>query len=53
MHAAGIISQLWPCKHIKDCLLRVTSEFEGKTSEEIMLHRERKYLDIGKKFIEN
>jgi acetyl-CoA carboxylase carboxyl transferase subunit alpha len=41
------------CKHIKDCLLRITSEFEGKTSEEIMLHRERKYLDIGKKFIEN
>ena len=41
------------CQHIKDCLLRVTSEFEGKTSEEIMLHREKKYLDIGKKFIDN
>ena len=41
------------CQHIKNCLLRLTTEFEGKTSEEIMLHRERKYLDIGKKFIEN
>ena len=41
------------CQYIKDCLLRVTSEFESKTSEEIMLHREKKYLDIGKKFIEN
>ena len=41
------------CKHIKDCLLRISSEFEGRTSEEIILHREKKYLNIGKKFIEN
>ncbi len=41
------------CKHIKDCLLRISSEFEGRTSEEILLHREKKYLNIGKKFIEN
>tara|TARA_B100000287_G_C20675002_1_gene794928 strand:- start:76 stop:1032 length:957 start_codon:yes stop_codon:yes gene_type:complete len=41
------------CEHIKDCLLRITSEFENKTSEEIILHREKKYLSIGKKFIEN
>ena len=29
------------CKHIKDCLLRISSEFEGRTSEEIILHREK------------
>ncbi len=41
------------CKHIQDCLLRISNEFEGKTSEEIILHREKKYLNIGQKFLEN
>ena len=41
------------CKHIQDCLLRISNEFVGKTSEEIILHREKKYLNIGQKFLEN
>ncbi len=40
------------CEHIRNCLLRISAEFEGKTSEEIILHREKKYLNIGKKFID-
>ncbi len=41
------------CEHIKECLLRVCSDFEGKSSEEIIAHRESKYLSIGKKFLES
>ncbi len=41
------------CEHIRNCLLRISSEFEGKTSEEIVLHREKKYLNIGRKFIDS
>ena len=40
------------CNLIKECLLRFTNEFEGKTAEEITSHRENKYLSIGKKFLE-
>ena len=28
-------------------------EFESMTAEEIILHREKKYLEIGNKFLEN
>ena len=42
---------------VRDSIIRLKlaemADLEGKTSEEIMLHRERKYLDIGKKIIEN
>ena len=31
----------------------VNKEFEGKTSEEVKIHREKKYLNIGKKFVLN
>jgi|TARA_A100001388_G_scaffold8955_1_gene6370 acetyl-CoA carboxylase carboxyl transferase subunit alpha len=41
------------CNLIKDCLERITEEFENMTPEEIILHREKKYLEIGNKFIEN
>ena len=41
------------CDLIKDCLERITEEFENMTPEEIILHREKKYLEIGNKFIEN
>ena len=41
------------CELIKECLLRFSREFENMTSEEIVSHREKKYLEIGKKFIEN
>ncbi|MEE2695215.1 MAG: acetyl-CoA carboxylase carboxyltransferase subunit alpha [Pseudomonadota bacterium] len=38
------------CELIKECLLRVTKDFESKTIEEIKNQREEKYLNIGKKF---
>jgi len=38
------------CELIKECLLRVTRDFESKTIEEIKNQREEKYLNIGKKF---
>jgi acetyl-CoA carboxylase carboxyl transferase subunit alpha len=41
------------CELIKECLLRFSREFENMTSDEIVLHREKKYLEIGKKFLEN
>jgi len=41
------------CQLIKECLLRFSREFENMTSDEIVLHREKKYLEIGKKFLEN
>ena len=41
------------CDLIKDCLVRITKEFENMTAEEIILHREKKYLEIGNKFLEN
>ena len=41
------------CNLIKDCLIRITKEFENMTAEEIVLHREKKYLAIGNKFLEN
>ncbi len=41
------------CELIKECLLRFSREFENMTSDEIVLHREKKYLQIGKKFLEN
>ncbi|MEC8265252.1 MAG: acetyl-CoA carboxylase carboxyltransferase subunit alpha [Pseudomonadota bacterium] len=41
------------CDLIKDCLVRITKEFENMTPEEIILHREKKYLEIGNKFLEN
>ena len=41
------------CELIKECLLRFSREFENMTPDEIVLHREKKYLEIGKKFLEN
>ena len=41
------------CELIKECLLRFSREFENMTSDEIVFHREKKYLEIGKKFLEN
>jgi acetyl-CoA carboxylase carboxyl transferase subunit alpha len=41
------------CNLIKNCLIRITEEFENMTPEEIILHREKKYLEIGNKFLEN
>ena len=41
------------CNLIKNCLIRITEEFQNMTPEEIILHREKKYLEIGNKFIEN
>ncbi len=41
------------CDLIRECLLRIDKEFEGKTSEEVKIHREKKYLNIGKKFVLN
>ena len=41
------------CELIKECLLRFSREFENMTSDEIVQHREKKYLEIGKKFLEN
>ena len=41
------------CSMIKDCLIRITKEFENMTAEEIISHREKKYLEIGNKFIES
>ena len=40
------------CDHIKSCLLRICEDFDGKSAEEIIAHRENKYLSIGKKFLE-
>ena len=40
------------CELIKECLLRFSREFENMTSDEIV-YIEKKYLEIGKKFLEN
>ena len=36
------------CNLIKDCLIRITKEFENMTAEEIVLHREKKILSNWK-----
>tara|TARA_B100000686_G_C16750024_1_gene951885 strand:+ start:897 stop:1853 length:957 start_codon:yes stop_codon:yes gene_type:complete len=41
------------CRLIKECILKITSEFEGKSPEEIIEQREKKYLTIGRNFLLN
>ena len=39
------------CQSIKEKLIEYTNEFQGKSSESIILQREQKYLSIGKEFL--
>jgi len=39
------------CDSIKESLVKFTNEYEGLSSENIILQREKKYLSIGKEFL--
>ena len=39
------------CHSIKESLIKFTNEYEGLSSENIILQREKKYLSIGKEFL--
>jgi acetyl-CoA carboxylase carboxyl transferase subunit alpha len=39
------------CNSIKESLVKFTNEYEGLSSENIILQREKKYLSIGKEFL--
>ncbi|MAI76760.1 MAG: acetyl-CoA carboxylase carboxyl transferase subunit alpha [Pelagibacteraceae bacterium TMED65] len=41
------------CGQIKDCILKVSKEFDGISPEKVVSQREDKYLSIGKKFLDN
>ena len=39
------------CESIKQSLIKFTNEYEGLSSDNIILQREKKYLSIGKEFL--
>ena len=41
------------CNQIKECILRISNQFDGVSSDKIISQREEKYLCIGKKFLVN
>ena len=41
------------CSQIKNCILKVTKEFNGISPEKIISQREEKYLNMGRNFLVN